>query len=231
MGIFSNIIDFLKSVTLKDQINPTFIYNEVNDINDNYQIGLLTKKYECSNKGPGYISNGSKWGDPGGDSYGSYQLETKKGTMQEYLTRVDDKFTEALRALKINSDSFKSKWKDIALKDPVGFEQSQFNYLANKKNGYYDGIKYAKNLGWNTDNLAMKSAIFSAVNQSGGWKTFFDKTGIIKTDSLDVQINKLYDARANYFKKLNLTKNVKDSIIKNRTVDERKDCLTLIGRK
>lgn len=28
------------------------------------KVGLLTAKYETSGKGPGYISNGSSWGDP-----------------------------------------------------------------------------------------------------------------------------------------------------------------------
>ncbi len=195
-----------------------------------YKAGELTKKYETSNKGPGYISNGSKWGDPGGDSYGSYQLETKKGTLQAYLKTVKGKFTEELKRLNINTIAFKTKWKELAKEDPIGFEQSQFNYLAYKPGGHYDGMAYAKKLGWNVNNLAMQSAIFSTVNQSGGWKKgIFDKTGIKPTDNLEVQINKLYDARATYFKSLNLTPTVKSSIVKNRTIDERKDCLKLIS--
>lgn len=193
-----------------------------------YKVGVLTKKYETSNRGPGYISNGSSWGDPGGDSYGSYQIETKKGTMQEYL-RQNDKFTNVLKTLVVNSSAFKSMWKSLAAEDPVGFEQSQFNFLAHKPNGYYDGLSYAKNLGWNVNNLAMQSAIFSTVNQSGGWKKgIFNRSGIVSTDSLEVQINKLYDARAAYFRTLNLTGAIKTSIIFNRTIQERKDCLQLI---
>lgn len=194
-----------------------------------YKAGELTKKYETSNKGPGYISNGASWGDPGGDSYGSYQLETKKGTMQAYLQFTEDKFTKELRKIPINTVSFRSKWKQLAAEDPIGFEQSQFNYLAHKPNGHYDGMAHAKKLGWNVNNLAMQSAIFSTVNQSGGWKKgIFDKAKIEPTDPLDVQINKLYDARAKYFRSLKLTKIIKDSILKTRTVEERKDCLKLI---
>lgn len=196
-----------------------------------YEVGVLTKKYETSNKGPGFISNGSKWGDPGGDSYGSYQLETKKGTMQEYLRLMDDKFTRELRKLTINSTAFKNKWRQLAKDDPIGFERSQFNYLAHKPNGHYDGLAHANKLGWDTNNLAMQSAIFSTVNQSGKWKVgIFNKAGIKPTDDLRTQINKLYDARAAYFKSLKLTKAVKDSIVKNRTVNERADCLKLIKK-
>lgn len=196
-----------------------------------YKIGQLTEKYETSNKGPGYISNGSKWGDPGGDSYGSYQLETKKGTMQEYL-KGNDLFINALKPLKINSDAFKAKWQALAKADPKGFKESQFNYLAHKPNGYVDGYNYAKKLGWDVDNLAMQSAIYSTVNQSGGWKKgIFDKAGIVATDDLKTQINKLYDSRARYFRGLSsLSPSIKNSIIKQRTIAERYDCLQLIGK-
>jgi len=140
------------------------------------KVGLLTAKYETSGKGPGYISNGSSWGDPGGDSYGSYQLETKKGTMQAYLKTVD-RFTNALRPLKVNSPEFKAMWRKLAADDPEGFEQSQFDYLANKPNGYVDGYNWAKANGWAVGNLAMQSAIYSAVNQSGGGETSLELLG------------------------------------------------------
>lgn len=201
-----------------------------------YKVGDLTKKYETGNRGSGYISNGNAWQDPGGTSYGSYQLETNKGTMYEYLKTVDDVFTKQLRKLTVNSEVFKATWKELAKADPEGFEQSQFNYLANKPNGYFDGLKYANKLGWSINNLAMQSAIYSTVNQSGGWKAgIFSKAGIDVRDDLEVQINKLYDARARYFRSLptggkgQMTKETQRNIIKNRTVDERKDCLKLIG--
>lgn len=223
--MWNKIIDFVgQLVVSKGKVFPAIPQPDFG-----YRVGDLTIKYETSGKGPGYISNGSKWGDPGGDSYGSYQLETKKGTMPEYLKNIDDKFTRELKGLKINSSQFKAKWRELAKEDPEGFQQSQFTYLAHKPNGHYDGVEYARALGWNVNNLAMQSAIFSIVNQSGGWKKgIFDKSGIKPTDDLEVQINKLYDARANYFKSLSLLKHIKDSIIKNRTVDERKDCLKLI---
>lgn len=193
----------------------------------NYSVGNLAEKYETSNRGPGYISNGSQWGDPGGDSYGSYQLETKLGTMQAYL-HGDDKFINSLKQFTINSEAFKAKWKALAEEDPQGFEQSQFDYLAKKPGGYNDAIAYAQKLGWSTDSFAMQSAIFSTVNQSGGWKNgIFNKVDISQLEPVQTQINKLYDARAKYFKNLNIDATVKKNIIKDRTVDERQDALTL----
>jgi hypothetical protein len=203
-----------------------------------YRIGELAEKYETSNRGPGYISSGESWGDPGGTSYGSYQLETKKGTMQEYL-QGDDKFINALKRFKVNTQEFKAKWRELAATDPEGFEQSQFNYLANKPGGYNDGYKWAKANGWAADNFAMQSAIYSAVNQSGGWRRYFSKAGINPKDDVVTQINKLYDARAAYFRSLSLKYHVKKNIILQRTDQnmdgsrsklntERDDCLKLI---
>jgi len=201
------------------------------DVSPNYRnpaVGDLAIKYEVGNRGVGYISNGSSWGDPGGDSYGPYQLETKKGTMQAYLKR-NDKFTEALSKYQINSEDFKASWRALAQQDPNGFKKSQFDFLAEKKEGYYDAIDCARKLGWDVDNFALCSAIFSTSNQSGGWRRgIFMPSGINKNDDIKTQINKLYDARAAYFKKIKLPQNVRSSIIKSRTIDERKDCLKLI---
>lgn len=194
------------------------------------RIGDLAAKYETSGKGVGYISTGMGGKDPGGISYGNYQLETKLGTMQAYLkSKEGGKYAKELNKFTVNSTNFKNKWKQLAKDDPVGFNYSQFLYLANKPNGYNDAIKYAKQLGWAVDNFAMQSAIYSTVNQSGGWKTgIFNKAGIKKTDNVKDQLNKLYDARAAYFKRIKLDATVKRNIIKNRTVDERRDAIRLV---
>lgn len=196
----------------------------------NIRIGDLCKKYETSGKGPGFISDGESWGDPGGTSYGSYQLESKLGTLQAYLS-TDDKYTKALKPYKINSLEFKNKWRVLAAEDPEGFENSQFQYLANKPNGYVDAYNWAKARGWAVYDLAIQSAIYSTVNQSGRWKQgIFSRANIVETDSIVDQVNKLYDARANYFRGLKLSPMIKKNIIEQRTVQERKDVLKLIDK-
>ncbi len=194
----------------------------------NYKIGDLAAKYETPNKDPGYISNGEAWKDPGGTSYGSYQLESKLGTLQAYL-KTKDKFTTALQGLKINSEAFKAKWRQLAKEDPQGFQQSQFNYLHNKPNGSRDALNFATSLGWDVACFALQSAIFSTANQSGGWKKILTNAHKKPHYTVREQINALYDARAEYFQSLtSLTPQIKRSIIKARTVDERRDCLKLL---
>lgn len=201
------------------------------EIMTSYKIGELAAKYETSNKGPGYISNGSAWGDPGGDSYGSYQLESKLGTLQSYLNS-GDAYTKQLKGLLINSRDFKKKWVEIAIQDPEGFQQSQFDFLCNKPGGYNDAYRFACAMGWASESFALQSAMFSISNQSGRWKTrIFTPSGIDVSDSVVEQINKLYDARAAYFKVIKLPEKVRKSILQSRTIDERKDCLKLAAEK
>lgn len=178
----------------------------------------------------GFISTGMGGKDPGGISYGPYQLETNKGTMQGYL-KSDSLFAKELSQYKINSPEFKTKWKELARKDPEGFKESQFDYLSNKSNGYNSALNHATKLGWATDNKALQSAIYSTANQSGGWKKgIFDKAGIQPSDDLPTQINKLYDARANYFKSLrSIPADVRSGILHKRTVLERQDALGMLG--
>lgn len=206
----------------------------------NYHIGDLAMKYEAPNGSPGFISEGSKWGDPGGDSYGSYQLESKHGTLQSYLA-TDDEFTRALKGLKVGMPSFNAMWKILAQQNPEGFQQSQFNFLYNKPNGCKDALAYAKQLHWDVDNFALQSAIFSTSNQSGRWKRIFEDVPIPLSDTIEGQINALYDARARYFKSLpTLSSTIKTNIMRSRCgvnfdlspynkPNERNDCLRMLA--
>ena len=190
-----------------------------------YEIGELAEKYEVSGRGPGYISAGDSW-DPGGDSYGSYQLATKVGTLQGYLRTSLPYVNELKAAGRIKSKTFNAKWKAIAAQDPDGFKQSQFDYVATIS--YLPCRKYADHIGI-ADTLALNSCLFSTSNQSGGWRKILDRAGVNQLDDEETQINKLYDARARYFQSLtSLSAKVKKAIIEQRTIKERADCLKLL---
>lgn len=191
----------------------------------NYKIGDLAEKYEVGNRGPGYISNGDKW-DPGGDSYGSYQLATKVGTLQGYLA-TSLPYVDRLKKHKIKSTSFDFVWKDIAAKDPEGFKQSQFDYVAGIS--YIPCRKYADSIGI-ANSFAINSALFSISNQHGKWKRVLNNAKISQTDNEATQVEKLYDSRKEYVKGLTtLSSTVKKNVIKQRCELEKADCLSLIN--
>ncbi len=191
-----------------------------------YAIGEIAVKYEVGSKGPGFISNGSKW-DPGGTSYGSYQLALTPGTLRGFLHNGSE-YADELSKYTPDTRAFNDKWRELAARDPDGFKQAQFDYIM--KISFLPAREYADKLGW-PDNLAINTALFSISNQHGGYKKIMNNTNIYanKNDMKDL-INKFYDARAKYIKNLTNPKLVKirANLIKNRTIDERADVLKLV---
>lgn len=96
--------------------------------------GSVSAKYEAS--GPGVISSGA--GDGGGKSYGSYQLASKKGSVNSFLNWLESNgnsnYAKALTGA-VGSDEFDNNWKALAAKDPEGFAKVQKQYI---KTQYYD---------------------------------------------------------------------------------------------
>lgn len=91
---------------------------------DKWFLGKTSKRYESGSGGPATISSGV--GDPGGISYGSYQLSTTKGTLAKYL-KYSDNYNHAFDGLKPKTEEFDQKWKELANNDPQ-FHQSQHEY-------------------------------------------------------------------------------------------------------
>lgn len=91
---------------------------------DDYQLGEVSKQYESS--GPGTISTGV--GDHGGVSYGTYQLSTAMGTLDEYLKQ--SAYGSKFKDLAPNTSAFNSEWRALASTDP-GFARDQQNFIKN----------------------------------------------------------------------------------------------------
>lgn len=193
------------------------------------EIGEIAEKYETGGRGPGFISDGDKW-DPGGTSYGSYQLALTPGTLRGFLNDGSS-YAKQLRLFKPDTPAFNSKWKALALEDPQGFKEAQFEYV--EKLSFIPARQLANELGW-PDNLAINSALFSCSNQHGGYKKIMNSVNI-KADKSNIKdlINKFYDARAAYINSLTSPqiKKVRANLIRERTVNERHDVLKLVGEE
>lgn len=84
------------------------------------QIGTLSKQFE-SRGDPGIIG----WDSTGGTSYGTYQLA--HGSAQTFVNQSP--FKKDFSGLAYNSQGWQNKWKEVAKKDPRGFEQAQHDYI------------------------------------------------------------------------------------------------------
>jgi hypothetical protein len=127
-------------------------------------IDKLSSFFESGDGGPGTISSGR--GDHGGVSYGTHQFSSANGSLQGYLQ--NSKYGKEFNGLTPGTPQFNAKWKEIADKDPKGFEADQAQYTTAK---YYvpqqqkladAGLDVSKR------SKALQSAVYSASVQFGG---------------------------------------------------------------
>ena len=98
--------------------------------NGNWTLGQTSAQYETGGRGAATISSGK--GDRGGVSYGSYQLSSKMGTLQEYLE--SSPYGKHFEGLAPTSREFNEKWRELARTDP-GFAKDQHDFI---KKTHYD---------------------------------------------------------------------------------------------
>lgn len=118
------------------------------------QLGTLSEKYESGNRGPGTVSTGE--GDPGGVSYGSYQLASKIGRADQFVAKHYPKEFEGLKG---GTKEFTEKWKELAKADPDGLKAKEHQFI---KDTHYDpqAAKLLKDVGLDVDK---RSATFRDV--------------------------------------------------------------------
>lgn len=90
----------------------------------NWVLGETSKLFESGKGGAGTISGGN--GDFGGASYGTYQLASKTGTLQQFLK--NSKYGDQFSGLKPGSPEFNARWKDVAKNDPQ-FSAAQHDFI------------------------------------------------------------------------------------------------------
>ncbi|MET0550317.1 MAG: peptidoglycan-binding domain-containing protein [Xanthomonas sp.] len=107
-----------------------------------WELGQTSKHYETGGRGASTVSSGVD--DPGGVSYGSYQMTSQVttregkvingGTVAAFVR--DSKYTDDFAGLKPGSAEFSAKWKELARTDS-SFAQEQHDYI---KRTHYDKL-------------------------------------------------------------------------------------------
>jgi len=183
-------------------------------------LGSISRKYE-SRGNAGTISTGV--GDPGGKSYGSYQLSSNKGVLQSFINQSG--FKNEFDGLKIGSPAFDKKWKELAQKYPDQFAKEQHDFI---KRTHFDPVaKEASKMGYDLSDKRIREALFSSSVQT----SFSGNKEILKnadpTGNTEEQINSLYMARKDYVaRKGGLNSRTEQAVMK-RYDRERKDVLAM----
>ena len=131
-------------------------------------LGKLSEKFETGGRGPGTVSGGQ--GDPGGASYGSYQMTSKPapGTVGRFVSQTDFPFRSNFTNLAPGSAPFTAAWKQLATDQRDAFQDVQHTFI---KRTHYDPlvakIKAEDQLDINTRSLTLQDVIWSTSVQHG----------------------------------------------------------------
>ena len=130
-------------------------------------LGSLSAKYETGGRGPGVVSTGA--GDYGGVSYGSYQMASKMGTVDRFISQPGFPWAQDFKNLTPGSAQFTAVWKRIAADQTDEFQKAQHEFI---KQTHYD-LLCAKILSddkvdINTRSRALQDVVWSTAVQHGG---------------------------------------------------------------
>ncbi len=137
-------------------------------------LGELSSKYETGGRGPGVVSTGS--GDPGGVSYGSYQMATKMGVVARFVAQAGFKWASDFKGLAPGTAPFTACWKRIAANETAAFQSAQHAFI---KKSHYDPlaakILAEDGLDVNKRSRALQDVVWSTAVQHGGASTMVHK--------------------------------------------------------
>lgn len=131
------------------------------------ELGVLSAKYETGGRGPGTVSTGA--GDPGGVSYGSYQMASKMGVVQQFVAQPGFQWASNFQGLTAGTAPFTAVWKEIAAGQTDAFQKAQHEFI---KQSHYDPLASKvladNNVDVNTRSFAVQNVIWSTAVQHGG---------------------------------------------------------------
>jgi len=155
---------------------------------NNWHLGQTSTKYETGNRGAGTISTGK--GDLGGVSYGSYQLSTKMGTLQEYLDQSP--YKDQFRGLSSATPDFDAKWRELAKTDP-GFAKDQHAFIKSTHFDVQDDKLKARGIDLSDRGPAVQDALWSTSVQFRNLTPGIFSKGLEEKFGKDYELSKLSD--------------------------------------
>lgn len=185
-------------------------------------LGDITIKYEGTIKEPGIIIDNPD--DPGGKSYGPFQLSLNAGTLGKYIQ--GSQYAYFFKGLTPGSNEFDKAWLDISKVYGREFMEEQREYI--KKKFFVPAERYAKQQGFSTELRAIQEALFSIAVQHGGYKSIIKMARkIYEGTGPKGQIKALYTARNQYVQSLHTLPDHIKSAIYNRYKLEYEDILNV----
>jgi len=132
-----------------------------------HRLGALSERFESGGRGPGAVSSGR--GDPGGVSYGTYQLASKVGAVAAFVAHEGKPWRAEFGAAAPGSAAFSAAWQAIAAREPDAFADAQHGFI--RRTHYQPAVDaVARRTGLDLDarHPAVRDAVWSVSVQHGG---------------------------------------------------------------
>lgn len=173
------------------------------------KLGFISARFESGGMGPGIISKAGD--DPGGKSYGTYQLS--KTTLLSYLAQSPFKF-----CAQAFTEEFDNEWRSFAEDYTLEFGLDQYLFITKKL--YLPNILVARTIGYDTWSRRIQEAIYSTAVQHGAAEKLIRKA-FVSNVSVAVQVDKLYATRSEYVRGLNLSDALRRALLKRYLAEQR----------
>lgn len=158
-----------------------------------YKLGSLSERYESGGRGPGTVSSGV--GDPGGVSYGLYQLASKTGTCAAFISEEGKRWAAEFGAAQPGSTAFSAAWKAVAGQEPEEFGAAQHAFI--ERTHYrpvVEKVKASTGLDLDSRHNAIRDATWSCAVQHGGAATILTDA-VRATELITARQEAVYDSR------------------------------------
>jgi hypothetical protein len=129
-------------------------------------LGALSAKYESGGRASGK-------GDPGGVSYGSYQLSSKVGTAQKF---VDQYYADWFHGTKPGTDEFSALWKQLAAEREPELAAYEHLFIADTHyQPFADRLRKDVDLNLDQHSNALRDVAWSTAVQHGSGNKIFHR--------------------------------------------------------
>ncbi len=190
------------------------VHKDTQQLTVGERVGQLAAQFESGSHGITAIG----YDAIGGTSYGKYQIASKPGSMQQFITFLEKNAPDIAEKLKgagpadtgSRSGKMPEVWQDIAKSQPKRFEELQEQFIA--ESHYKPAMHGIQDAGFNTEtfSLAMKEVVWSTAVQHGPsaavqiFTQAADKAEVSADSNVDVGmeqelIQNIYDVRKTRF--------------------------------
>lgn len=131
------------------------------------RLGALSERFESGGRGAGAVSSGTD--DPGGISYGIWQLSSRTGSAAAFVVAEGARWGDRFAGVAPGSAAFGEAWRAIAAREPDAFAEAQHGFVA--RTHYRPAVgAVLRTTGLDLDarHAAVRDAAWSVAVQHGG---------------------------------------------------------------